>query len=266
MAVLIDVQAFRESVPVEVAEAAGRLRDVGDVEAAGGGAQAVVRDGGSAFRPWVGVVGRAFTGDCDCGRTGEDLCSHAVVVALAAFQAGVVFSASGTRPGAGAGEQAELVRAVQRLAPRELTDLVVEHALRDRLFATRLLAGAGLVESADESGLRAAIEEAKRVTAGRSGVAEVEAAGDALVAEVEILAAQPGTVAVLDVVEKAIEVWDEMSVRPDDGAAPEDIGDLLVEAHREFCERLGLPAAEIDARVRRLAERCTNGTVPISPR
>ncbi|MFR9780545.1 hypothetical protein ACL02O_31415 [Micromonospora sp. MS34] len=33
---------------------------------------------------------------------------------------------------------------MRRLSPRQLENLVAEHALRDRLFATQLLAGAGL--------------------------------------------------------------------------------------------------------------------------
>lgn len=154
MAVRIDVQAFRDSIPTAVSEAAARLSDdgsVGELESVGGGVQAVVRDSDAAFQPWVGIVERTFSGDCDCGSAGDDLCAHAVAVALTAFDADVVFSAAGTPPGAAPAEPdyADYLLAVQRLAPRQLTDLVVEHAARDRLFATLLLGQAGMLDAAD---------------------------------------------------------------------------------------------------------------------
>ncbi|WP_127500524.1 hypothetical protein [Actinoplanes solisilvae] len=71
MAVRIDVSAFRSSIPAQVVAAAERfLQDgsLGDLEALGGGARAVVRDGRIRFQPWVGVVDQALIGDCDAGR------------------------------------------------------------------------------------------------------------------------------------------------------------------------------------------------------
>jgi uncharacterized Zn finger protein len=151
VAVLIDVAAFRSSVPAEVAEAAERLLDNGDVsdpEAVGGGARAVVTDGGSRFEPWVGVVDRAFTGDCDCPAEPSDdgLCAHAVAVALAAFEDGLRFAAAGVPHGEDTAEpgRAELRRAAESLNPRDLTELVIDQALRDPEFAALLLeAGEG---------------------------------------------------------------------------------------------------------------------------
>jgi uncharacterized Zn finger protein len=155
VAVLIDVAAFRGSVPAEITEAAERLLDLGDVadpEPVGGGARAVVTDGASRFEPWVGVVDRAFTGDCDCpADPGDDgLCVHAVAVALAAFEDGIRFAAAGIPHGEDSTEpgRADLRRAAEALDPRELTGLVVEQALRDPLFAARLL-DAGAERSGD---------------------------------------------------------------------------------------------------------------------
>lgn len=219
MAVRIDVEAFRGATPAPVAEAAARLLSddgVGELEPAGGGVQAVVRDGTTNFQPWVGIVNGAFTGDCDCGVAEDDLCAHAVAVALTAFDAGVAFSGSATPPGAASDdpERAEYLRAVRRLAPRQLTGLVVEQALKDRLFATLLLGEAGMLDATDQSGLadfQAAIQDASNATTGRWEIHDVETAGQRLAAEVEILCARPATVAMLDLVEEAILVWDDLA-------------------------------------------------------
>jgi len=168
MAVRIDVDAFRDSIPTAVGQAATRLLTdsaVGDLEPAGGGVQAVVRDHGATFQPWVGVVAGAFTGDCDCGIVGDDLCAHAVATALAAFTANITFSGAATPPGAGESEHAPYLQAVARLAPRQLANLVAGYAVRDRLFAALLLGEAGLLDAADESSLaefRSAVQNAGR--------------------------------------------------------------------------------------------------------
>jgi hypothetical protein len=95
VAVRIDVEAFRDSIPTAVSEAAARLLNdgsLGELEPAGGGVQAVVRDRGAAFQPWVGIVDGVSTGDCDCGTVGDELCAHAVATALTAFTAGIASS------------------------------------------------------------------------------------------------------------------------------------------------------------------------------
>ncbi|WP_240742149.1 hypothetical protein [Micromonospora zingiberis] len=153
-------------------EAAARLLadgSVGELEPAGGGVQAVVRDRDATFQPWVGIVDGIFTGDCDCGIVGDNLCAHAVATALTAFHAGTTFSGAATPPGATPVEpdHAHYLEAVQRLSPRQLADLVAAHALRDRLFATLLLGEAGMLDAAGASGLagfRTAVADAATVT------------------------------------------------------------------------------------------------------
>ncbi|SCG72338.1 hypothetical protein [Micromonospora halophytica] len=107
MAVRIDIDAFRESVPSSVAESAARLLSngsVGELVPAGGGVQAVVHSHDGVFQPWIGIVGGLFTTDCDCGTVGDDFCAHAVATALTAFHAGTAFSGAATPPGAAPGE------------------------------------------------------------------------------------------------------------------------------------------------------------------
>ena len=274
MAVQIDIPAFRSSIPAEVAAVAERLRQaggVGDLESMGGGARAVVSDGGSRFQPWVGVIDRTFTGDCDCADppAGDDFCAHAVAVALAAFDAEVRFSAAGSPHEAGSAEpeRGDYLRAVQRLGPQQLTDLVVQQAVRDRLFATLLLGKAGMLDASDESGLadfQAVIRDTSNATIGtRWQVADVENAGHRLVAEVELLRAHPLGPAMLDLIEEAIEVWDELAGHLIGAyrADPEEIGEPLVDAHRDLCERLGLEPEEIADRLTHLLDHCRNDTV-----
>ena len=277
MAVHIDFSAFRSSIPVDVAAAAERLSQaggVGDLESVGGGARAVVSDGRSRFEPWVGVVDRMFTGDCDCAEqpAGDVFCAHAVAVALAAFEADIRFSAAGSphEVGSAQPDRADYLRAVQRLGPQQLTDLVVQQAVGDRLFATLLLGKAGMLDAADESplaGFQAVIRDASNVTNGtRWELVDVENAGHRLVAEVEILRAHPLVPAMLDLVEEAIEVWDELAGQLIDAyyarrTDPEEIGEPLVDAHRDLCERLGLEPQDVADRVTRLLERCRNDTV-----
>ncbi|WP_256091899.1 hypothetical protein [Micromonospora haikouensis] len=276
MAVRIDVEAFRDSIPTAVGETAARLLTdggVGELESAGGGVQALVRDHDATFQPWVGIVDRIFTGDCDCGTTGDDLCAHAVATALTAFHAGATFSGAATPPGAApvTPEHARYLQAVQRLSPRQLTDLVAGHAIRDRLFATLLLSEAGML-NADTSGLahfRTAVEDASTVTtSSRWQISDVETAGHHLAAEVEILCAHPATPAALDLVEEAIVVWDDLSGHLRDAyhitrTEPQEIAEPLVGAHRNLCERLDLTSDEIAQRLNRLLERCHYDTVDV---
>ncbi|WP_433795498.1 hypothetical protein [Actinoplanes sp. CA-252034] len=270
MAVLIDVAAFRSSVPAEVAVAAERLLgsgDVGDLEPVGGGARAVVTDDGVRFEPWVGVVDREFTGDCDCpAPPGDDgLCAHAVAVALAAFEDGIRFSASGVPHGDDGDEEpgrADFQRAAASLGPRQLTELVVVQAMRDRLFATRLLGRAGMLGEPSLTGLEDAVREASNVTGGnRWEIADVESAGLRLVAETESVIAGTPTPELLDLVERAIVVWDELAGFLIDAwevrrTEPEEVSEPLIDAHRALCERLGLDEGEMEDRIARLAGRC----------
>ena len=281
MAVRIDVPAFRDSVPAEVVAAADWLLSdggVSDLEAVGGGARAVVRDGGIRFQPWVGVVDRALTGDCDCPDQSDDddLCVHAVAVALAALDAEVKFAAQGRPHGADPiePESADYVKAVRSLGPRHLADLVVEQALRDRLFATRLLGRAGMLAPVDESALaefEAVVREMSAVTTGsRWEIADVEHAGQRLAAEVEILRARPVVPAMLDLVEQAIEAWDELAGHLIDAyysrrIDPDEISEPLVGAYRDLCELLDLTPEEIADRLNRLLDCCQHDVVDVDP-
>jgi hypothetical protein len=277
VAVHIDIPAFRSSIPAEIAAAADRLlRDGGidGLESVGGGAQAVISDGGMSFQPWVGVVDRALTSDCECSDrlADEDFCAHAVAVALAAFEAGVRFSAAGRPHGAGPvePESADYRQAARRLGPQQLADLVVEQAIRDRLFATMLLARAGMLDPEDESGLadfENVIRDASNTTTGtRWELADVEHAGHRLAAEAEIMRAWPAVPAMLDVIERAIAVWDELAGHLIDAhharrTDPEEISEPLVDAHRDLCERLDLGPDEVADRLTLLLDRCHNDTV-----
>src|SRR5262249_3754053 len=180
----------------------------------------------------------------------DDLCAHAVAVALTAFDAGVAFSGAATPPGAIPDEpqRAEYLRAVRRLAPRQLASLGGEEAVEDRLFATPLLGEAGMLDATDQGGLaefRAVIQDASNATTGRWEIHDVESAGHRLAAEVEILCARPPTVPMLDLVEEAILVWDDLSGHLHDAyhvrrIDPEEISEPLVDPHRDLCERLSL--------------------------
>ncbi|WP_249412319.1 hypothetical protein [Micromonospora endophytica] len=259
-------------------EAAARLLtddNVGELEPAGGGVQAVVRDHDATFQPWVGIVDGAFTGDCDCGIPDDDLCAHAVATALTAFHARIAFSGAATPPGAAPLEpdDAHYRQAVQRLSPRQLADLVAEHAVRDRLFATLLLGAAGMLDTTNASGslatFRAAVTDAAAVTTGsRWQISDVEAVGHRLAVEVEILCAHPATPTALDLVEEAIVIWDDLSGHLRDAhhvtrTEPEEIADPLLDAHRDLCERLDLDPDEIAERLKRLLARCHYDTVDI---
>ncbi|GAA4672261.1 hypothetical protein GCM10023263_03580 [Phytohabitans rumicis] len=235
----------------------------------------MIHDQGGVYQPWVGIVDRAFTGVCDCPHTGDDLCVHAVAVALTAFAEGVTFSGAAAPPGADPTdpEQASYLQAVRRLAPRQLAALVVEHALRDRLFAAHLLGEAGMLDTADTSHLsdfRAAIVDASNATTGEWEIHDVEAAGHHLVAEVEILCAHPATPAALDLIEEAIVVWDDLAGHLIDAyhvrrVDPEQISEPLVDAHRDLCERLDLDPDQVADRLTRLANQCHHDTVASSP-
>jgi uncharacterized Zn finger protein len=141
VAVRINVEAFHDSIPATVQEAAARLRHddgVGELEPVGGGVRAFVHDRQAVHQAWIGIVDQVFTGECDCPAQGEDLCAHAIAVALTAFAEDVALSGAATPPSVDPA-QATYEQAVHRLSREQLTDLVVAQALRDQLFAARLL-------------------------------------------------------------------------------------------------------------------------------
>lgn len=156
-------------------------------------------------------------------------------------------------------DHADYLRAVQRLAPRQLANLIVGHVL-----ATRLLNEAGMLSSADRTGLqdfRAVLRDASNATTGRWDISDVEAAGHRLAAEVEILRARPASAAMPDLVEEGDLVWDDLSGHLRDACyiartEPEQITAPLLCAHRDLCESLDLDPEEITDRRNRLVERC----------
>lgn len=274
MAVTIDIQAFRDSLPHTLCEAASRLREaMGDLESCNGGVQALVRDGEAVYQPWVGIVERAITGECDCVPPGDDLCAHAVAVVLAALDEGVAWSGAAFPPNAAApaSEYGDYVAAVGRLAPRQLTELVVRQAARDRLFAAMLLSQAGMLDAADETGItgfRAALHDASNATTGRWEISDVESAGHRLVTEAEILCTRPATLSMVELMEEAIVIWDDLSGYLIDAyhsrrTDPQEISGPLVDAHLDLCERLGLAPDELAERLNRLMSRCSYDTVDI---
>lgn len=276
VAVSIDTQAFRDCILPAVREAAGRLRlsgSVGDLEQADGGVQAVVRDGSTVVQPWVGIVDRAFTGECECS-SGDDLCVHAVAVALTAFDRDIHWSAAAIPPSATEipVEQDRYAAAVERLAPRQLTALVVAQASKDELFATALLRQAGMLDAADDHDLHRfaqVLREVAGVTSGsRWEIRDIEIAGQRLADEVEILCARPATHDMLDLVEQAILTWDDLSGHLIDAyylrrTDPEEISEPLVEAHIDLCEQLGIEPEQLADRLTDLVNKCHYDTVDI---
>jgi hypothetical protein len=279
VAISIDTNAFRNSLPPAVLQAASRLRlsgRVGDLERVGGGIQAVVRDESSVYQPWAGVVDRTFVSECECADAdGEELCPHAVAVVLTGLDQSVAWSGTATPPSTADITPAHqrFSDAVGRLAPRQLADLIISHAARDRLFATGLLRAAGMLDTSDNTALRAfrnVLHEVSYVTNGhRWDIHDVETAGKSLAAEAEILSAHPATVAALDLVEQAILAWDELSgflhdAHYERSTDPEEINEPLVEVHLALCERLGLDPQDIADRVTNLVSRCGYDTVDTS--
>jgi hypothetical protein len=277
VAVRIDTQAFRDSIAPTMWEAASRLRESGGVdelEKVGGGVQAVVRDGSSVVQPWVGIVDGGFASECECPSR-DDLCVHAVAVVLMAFDREVRWSGAAIPPSAGevSDEQARYARAADRLSRRQLAVLVVEQAGRDRRFAAMLLREGGLLDVADQHAVhrfRRVLDEVAGVTSGsRWQISDVQAAGQHLVAEVEILCVHRATREMADLLEQAILCWDELSGHLIDAhyirtIEPGEIGEPLVEAHAAMCEQLGLEPVEVARRLTRLVNGCQYDTVDTS--
>ncbi|GLH99338.1 hypothetical protein Pa4123_46130 [Phytohabitans aurantiacus] len=277
VAVRIDIEAFGEAIRPATREAASALRRAGAVsglEEAGGGAQAVVRDGARILQPWIGIVDGAFTGECECRGDGG-LCAHAVAVALAAFDDDLRWSGAAVPPSAAEvpSERLRYAAAVERLAPRQLAALVVDQAADDRLFATVLLRTAGMLDAADHEDaqrrLRVLVETSAVVTRGPYWeISHVEEAGLRLAAEATVLCELPATTEALDLVERAILVWDGLAGHLIDahevrGVDPEEVGNPLVEAYIDLFEQLDPDPAELSQRLSQLADKCPNGTVDL---
>jgi hypothetical protein len=270
VAVAIDTRAFLDSIPATLLEASRRLLSdgcVGELAEAGGGAQAVVRDGSHVCQPWVGIVDRTFAAECDCPCEQDDLCVHAVAVALAALDDGFAWSGAATPPSTeeAAPERSVYLAAAGRLAPRQLSALVVEQATQDRLFAATLLRWAGMLDAPDDEAVtqfRNVIRYAADVTnQDRWELSDIVAAGNTLVSEVQILTVRPATLDMLDLIEEAIIVWDGLSTHLHDAyrvrtTDPDEIGDPLADAHLRVCEQLALDPIELAHRLAELIDKC----------
>jgi hypothetical protein len=107
------------------------------------------------------------------------------------------------------------------------------------------------------------------VTSGsRWEIADVEHAGQRLVAEVEILRARPAVPAMLDLVEQAIEAWDELAGHLNDAyysrrVDPDEISEPLVGAYRDLCELLDLGPEDVADRLKQLLDCCHHNVVDV---
>jgi hypothetical protein len=112
------------------------------------------------------------------------------------------------------------------------------------------------------------LREVPNATTRRWQISDVETAGQRLAAKAEILCAHAASEAALELVEKAILVWDDLSGHLHDAyydrrIDPEEVGYPLTEAHRTLCERLGLDPGEVAERVIALVGRCSYDTLDI---
>jgi hypothetical protein len=136
VAVRIDIDALLESLPVDVLhqalDASTRFRSLRSSD--GGARAAVTTADGGVLDCWVGVVDGALAADCECrAERRQPLCAHAVVVARAAVDAGLPWSANATPPGLALPKTAaEWVQIADGLTHRELVRLVAGQAAQSR--------------------------------------------------------------------------------------------------------------------------------------
>lgn len=277
VAVRLDADALVASVGEDLAELGrehlrqGRIRDL---EADDGGASAAVADPDQGLlEVWVGVVNAALTGECDCAETvSDDLCGHAVAVALAALRQGLTFSSissSSRAPGADPAEQ-RFAEIAAGLAPRKLIGLVARQAAADEYFAALLLACADRLPSPGPAEIQAArrvVAAAAEVPGGhqRWDLYDIVKAGMAMVTELELLAVRPPTDEVLVVVEEAIAVWATLAGYLNDAwenyeTEPEDVGSALAELHLQLCQVHRPDPLELAARLAALVRAADGDT------
>lgn len=235
---------------------------VGDVQGERGGVTAVVVDPGFGRADvWVAVVGGELVGECDCSV--EGLCAHAVAVALAAPERGVVFTSIPSRSGSDP-DQERFLRVAGALGRRKLNRLVAEHAAEDRRFAAALLAAAGLLSAPSAKDIKTArrmVEATAAIPGGsvRWQLHDLVTAGRDMAVELEVLAERPATVELLDVVEEAVVVWSTflehlLDSREDFDTDP--VTQSFADLHLNLCEACDLPPVELAARLDDLLGRC----------
>jgi uncharacterized Zn finger protein len=229
---------------------------VGDIVSDRGGVTAAVADPGfGRVDVWVAVVSGELVGECDC--LAEGLCVHAVAVALAAPERGVVFSSIRSREGSDP-VQERFLSVAGTLGRRKLIRLVAEHAAKDRLFAAMLLAAAGRLQAPsveDIRTVRRAVEATAAIPEGsyRWQLHDLVTAGRDLAAELEVLAERPATVDLLDVVEEAIAVWatflGHLSESWGENFDTDPITQTFTDLHLKLCEACDLPPVELASRL-----------------
>ncbi|WP_326556422.1 hypothetical protein [Micromonospora sp. NBC_01796] len=251
MVVRIDVDAVRGAVDPAVYREAEELLADGrlgrTVEVGGGLIGAVHGEGTTAYEVWVGVVGGAFTGECECAASEADpdeLCVHAVTLTLAALRDGFHWSSAATAP-----STVEVDPEVRRLAEvaatlpiRRLAMLVAEHAVTDRRLETRLLTYAGQLGAPTDPELADVRATVDGLTAtDESDPYDAAKAGQQLVEELEVLAQRPATESTLLTVEYAARRWDTLLGSLGEAADDEDfeeIGSALRAVHVRLCAEL----------------------------
>lgn len=261
MAVRIDIDALLENLPAAIRDqaldASTRSRSL---RASDGGARAAVTtsDGG-ALDCWVGVVDGSLAADCECRahpHQHQVLCAHAVVVAQAAVEAGLPWSANATPPGLALPKSAtEWAQVANGLTHRELVGLVADRAAQSRSFASALLKVADLLGPpgpAEIALVRKAIDEALGVESGYEwDLHDIAMAGYRLAEELELLAERPATREALEVAEEAIDAWDGhlYGVLSQDyrtyETEPADIGGRIAAAHLAICASLRLDPEQL---------------------
>lgn len=252
MAVRINIDALLESLPINVRkqalDASMRLRSLRSSD--GGARAAVTTPDGAALDCWVGVVDGELAADCEC-RTGphQPLCAHAVVVARAAVEEDLPWSASATPPGSALPKAAaEWVQVANGLSHRELVGLVADQAAQNRSFASSLLKAADLLGPAGPAEIalvRKAIDDALEVESGYAwDLHDIAVAGYHLAEEIELLAERPATSEALEIAEEAIDAWDGhlFGVLSQDyrtyETEPSEIGGRIAAAHLAICTSL----------------------------
>ncbi|MDG4796685.1 hypothetical protein [Micromonospora sp. WMMD1082] len=264
MAVRIDVDALRDAAGSVVCDAADKLRAAGQpdvISPAGGGASGTIRAAGQApLDVWVGIAADGFTAECDCPAP-EELCAHAVALAVAALAEEFAWSSLATPPSAVEVEPrvAELAALAHTIPARRLALLLAEWAVTDRVLESRLLAYAGRLAPVTDAALadvRRTIDNlAHEATNGsRWDLHDVEKAGRAIVEEVRVLAQRPASIEAVLVVERAARAWDGLAGYLHDAwetyeDEPAEIGDALRAAHVQLCEQVQPDPDELAARL-----------------
>ncbi|MEU6021353.1 hypothetical protein [Micromonospora sp. NPDC047134] len=213
----------------------------------------------------MGVTAGGFTAECDCPAP-EELCGHAVALAVAALEDGFAWSSQATPPSAVEVDPkiAELTELAYTIPARRLASLLAEWAADDRVLESRLLAYAGRLApptDAELAAVRRSIDNlAHEATAGdRWDLHDVEKAGRAIVEEVRVLVQRPASPEALLVVERAARAWDGLAGYLNDAwevyeDEPAEIGGALRAAHIQLCEQLQPDPDELVARLIEIIE------------